>query len=412
MKAEIISVGTELLLGEITNTNARYISSKLAEIGINVYYHIVVGDNPERLREVLDIAAKRSELIIFTGGLGPTKDDLTKEEVCKYFELELKTDEEWLNRLKKFFEKIGRQMSENNKKQALIPVNSIILSNYYGTAPGIFFEKNNTLVSMLPGPPKELMSMFKNELLPLLSTRIEPTDKSKIISRVLKLVGIGESKVDEMLTDLLNQQNPTVATLVKTGQLHIRVTAKEKTEEKALEMIEETESEIKSRLEKYIFGVDEDTLEKVIVNNLTKLDKTLAIAESVTGGLICHKLTQVEGASNVILGSMVTYTKKAKEEWLNIDRETIEDNNAVNEKLTKKMADSIRELSKADFGLAVTGFAGPTGNQIGLTYLAVSDSEYTYVKKIKLEGSRELNKEWMSNSALDLLRRRIKEYDT
>ncbi|UMZ73475.1 competence/damage-inducible protein A [Natranaerofaba carboxydovora] len=410
MKAEIISVGTELLLGEITNTNAQFISRRLAEIGVNIYFHTAVGDNPERLRNTLDIAAKRSDFIVFTGGLGPTQDDLTKEVVTKYFDLKLEMDENWLKKLEKFFEGMGRAMSENNKKQALVPENSLVLSNEYGTAPGILFEKNKTMVAMLPGPPRELNPMIDNELMPLLTARLEPTDKSRIVSRVLKLIGIGESKVDEILADLLKLDNPTVATLVKTGQLHIRITAKERSEIKAKEKIREVEDEIKSRLGKFIFGADEDTLEKVVVNILKKHNKTLAVAESVTGGLISHKLTQVEGASNVILGGMVTYTKKAKEEWLEIDRQIIDENDAVNEKLTKEMAEMIRKKSKADYGLGVTGFAGPTGNQVGLTYLAVSDSEGCYTRKINLQGSRELNKEWMSNSALDLLRKRIKKY--
>ncbi len=409
MKAEVIAVGTELLLGDITNTNAKFISSRLAEIGIDVYYHTAVGDNPDRLREVLDIAANRSECIIFTGGLGPTKDDLTKEVVCNYFGLRLKRDEEWLEKLENFFERMGRQMSENNKKQALIPEGSIILKNYYGTAPGIFFEKDNKIVSMLPGPPRELNPMVNHELMPRLTDRLGPSENYKIISRVLKLVGIGESKVDEILGELLQQSNPTVATLVKTGQLHIRITAKEKTEEKARETIINTEEKVRSKLDKFIFGADEDTLESVLIRLLTESGKTLAIAESATGGLISHKLTQVEGASNVLLGSMVTYTKDAKAKWLKIDRSIIDENEAVNEQLTKEMAIKIRCKSKTDFGLAVTGFAGPDGNPVGLTYLAVSDSDGSYVRRINLQGSRELNKEWMSNSALDLLRRRLKD---
>lgn len=407
MNAEIIAVGTELLLGQIVNTNAQYISSKLAEIGIDVYYHTVVGDNPDRLGNVIEIASSRSELIIFTGGLGPTQDDLTKEMVAKHFDLDLETDEKWLKRLEEFFRKMGREMSENNKKQARIPVGGTILVNSYGTAPGIFLEKDNNFVAMLPGPPRELKPMFENELMPLLTKRPELIGKSKIISRVLKLIGIGESRVDEILEDLLKQENPTVATLVKWGQLHIRITAKEEEEEVASKKIQSIEEEIRQRLGKHIFGSDEDTIEKVVVKTLEEQGKTLAVIESATGGLISHKLTQVEGASNVILGSMVTYTKKTKKDWLGIESSLVEKDEAVNQELTLKMADEIRKKSNADFGLAVTGFAGPTGNQVGLTYLAVSDGESSHSRKINLQGSRELNKEWMSNSALDLLRRKV-----
>lgn len=288
MIAEIIAVGTELLLGQIPNTNAQIISNALQEIGIDVYYHTCVGDNQERLMDIFKTGFTRSDIIILTGGLGPTRDDLTKETVASYLNLSLKVDKYSLGKIKSFFARRGKPITENNYKQALIPEGACTIENKKGTAPGVLLNNDGKVIVMLPGPPTEMEPMLKEVVIPYLSQRCSST----IISRVLKFYGIGESALEEELKDLISQQtNPTIAPLAKMGEVTIRLTAKAKDRMTAQNIIKPVEDEITRRVGDFLYGFDNDTVEETVAKLLFKLNKTIAIAESCTGGLMAHKLT-------------------------------------------------------------------------------------------------------------------------
>ena len=309
MKAEIIAVGTELLLGQITNTNARYISEKLAELGIDVYWQTVVGDNDSRIREALNTALTRADLVIFSGGLGPTMDDLTKETVADVLSLSLEMDIDWENKIAGFFAKIGRTMTDNNRKQAMIPLGGRILINDNGTAPGIWLEHGDSVIVMLPGPPRELEPMFAEKVMPLLKKEA----RQIIFSRVLKVTGLGESAMEESIADLIKQQtNPTIAPLAKYAEVHLRLTAKTDTREEAEALLDGTEQLLRQRLGDAIFARNQETMAEVVAVMLFKAKLTLATAESCTGGLLAHYLTNVAGSSDYFLEGLITYSNRSK----------------------------------------------------------------------------------------------------
>lgn len=405
MNAEIISIGTELLLGQILNTNAQYLSKSLAGIGINVYYRTEVGDNQKRLRSVFETALKRSDLIITTGGLGPTEDDLTKETIADILGLELEEDFEALQSIKNYFEKIKVKMTNNNKKQALIPKGSIALPNRQGTAPGVLIEKNNKTVFMLPGPPNEMMAMYKEHVEPYLIKRGQGIIKSK----VLKFIGIGESSLEEKIKDLLRSDNPTLAPLAGRGEVSLRITAKGTEAKKVEEKISNMEKLIRARVGKYVYGVDDETLEECVGKILVDKNQTISIAESCTGGLIADKLTNVPGISKVFDRCIVTYSNKSKIEELGVPPEILNSFGAVSKETATAMAEGIRKVSGSKLGLAVTGIAGPSGatpdKPVGLVYVALSTPENTICKNYVFNGRREIIKNRAALTALNMLRK-------
>jgi len=408
MNTEIIAVGSELLLGQIVNTNAQFISQNLSDLGINVYYHTVVGDNRNRFMEALNIASKRADLIITTGGLGPTMDDLTKETIADFLGFELVLHEPSARAIREYFEKRGRTLTENNLKQAMFPKDAIVLPNHHGTAPGAILEKDNRVFIMLPGPPYELQPMFNNYVMPYLAER----ENQKIFSRVLRIFGIGESAVEEAIKDLLvNQTVPTIAPLASYGDVTLRLTVKCRRDEDPFAYIKPVEDEIRRRLGSAVYGVDDERLETVVAKLLNTKGLSLAVAESCTGGLIGDMLTNVPGISENFLEGTVTYSNEAKIKRLGVRPETITRYGAVSQETAREMAVGIMNSSGADIGLAVTGIAGPGGGTVekpvGLVFIAVAMNDEVDVKQFQFSGDRKRVKNSTAKQALDLLRRKL-----
>jgi nicotinamide-nucleotide amidase len=410
MNSEIISVGTELLLGQIDNINTRIISQKLSEIGINVFFHTSVGDNRERISSVFKIALERSDLIIFTGGLGPTLDDLTKETVAEVLRLELNYDEDTLNRIRAFFKKMQREMPENNKKQALVPEGAITIPNESGTAPGIILQTGEKIIILLPGPPNEMEPMLNKFVIPFLRKRLS---NEVIKSRVLRFIGIGESSLEQKILDILKKQtNPTVAPLAKQGEVTLRITAKAKSEKDANELIEPIIQAIKERVGEYIYSYDNDPMEAVVGRMLIERRCTISIAESCTGGYLSHLLTNIPGISAVFDRGIISYSNKSKTEILNVPAEILKQKGAVSQETAISMASWIRKLSGTDLGVAITGIAGPDGGThlkpVGLVFIALSTDSGDLCEKYLFNGSREAIKRRSALAALDLIRRYLK----
>lgn len=409
MNAEIIGIGTELLLGQIANTNAQYISQSLSAAGINVYFHTAVGDNRSRILEALAAAKKRADLIITTGGLGPTMDDLSKETLAEFLGLSLTLHEPSLERIRNIFARRGRTMPYNNQKQAMFPKEARVLPNYNGTAPGAILEQGGKIYVLMPGPPCEMQPMFEASVLPFL------LDKSgeKIVSRVVRLFGIGESAVEEQIKDLLERQgNPTLAPLAGTGEVTLRITAKVAKSEDAAAIIAPMEQEILHRLKPYIYGYDDDRLESVVVRRLQETERTMAMAESCTGGLLGHRITNISGSSQVFLESAVCYSNKAKMERLGVVEDTLKAWGAVSAQTAAEMAQGIRRCG-ADIGAAITGIAGPGGGTpekpVGLVYLALADEKGTETRELRLIGDRLRIKESAADQMLNWLRIRLSD---
>ncbi|WP_307303252.1 competence/damage-inducible protein A [Neobacillus driksii] len=395
MNAEIIAVGSELLLGQIVNSNARFISQQLAGIGINVFFHTVVGDNPDRLRSVIEIAEKRSNLIIFTGGLGPTKDDLTKETIARHLEKNLVMDQEALESIELYFKKGNRVMTENNRKQALVLEDSTILPNHHGMAPGMMVEKGNCVYMLLPGPPKEMEPMFLHFGTAALSKQVK-TDE-KIVSRVLRFFGIGEAALETEIMDLIDQQtNPTIAPLAADGECTLRLTAKHQDMQTAELMLDEVEGNIRARVGQFIYGYDNTSLVAELMRVLKDKKLTISAAESLTGGLFQQELTSVPGVSSVLKGGVVCYTNEVKKNVLKVKPETIEKYGVVSQECAKELAENVAALVSADIGISFTGVAGPgelEGKPVGTVYIGISiRGQQTVVKKLELGGSREANR--------------------
>lgn len=406
MKAEIIAVGTEILLGDILNTNAQYLSKELAQLGIEVYFQTVVGDNPQRLKDTIFQAFSRADLIITTGGLGPTEDDLTKETAAEYFEEELVLDERALGRIQKFFTRIGRTMTENNIKQAMVPKeHGVVLYNDNGTAPGIIMEKNGKMIAMLPGPPKETVPMFENQVKPYLLKKQEYT----FVSEILRVASIGESAMETMVKDLIDAQtNPTIAPYAKDGESILRITAKAKTEAEAKALIVPIKTALKERLGNAVYAEGETDMQTVVAELLLAQKKTLAVAESCTGGMITSKLIEYPGISNVLLEGCVTYSNDAKMHRLGVQAETLEKYTAVSEQTAAEMAEGVAKTSGADIGIATTGIAGPDGgteeHPVGLVYIGLYINGKTTVTKYHYVGKRNKIRARATMNALNLLR--------
>ncbi len=414
MDAEIIGVGSELLLGQIANTDAQYISQKLSQFGINVFYHTVVGDNGNRLKKALEIARNRVDIIFTTGGLGPTMDDLTKETIAEFLNIPLVQHQPSIQAIEEYFIKRGRTISQNNYKQAYFPEGAIVLPNNYGTAPGAIVEQGNKIFVILPGPPRELQPMFEDYVIPYL----EEKSDHKITSRVLKIYGIGESVMEEKIKDLLiNQSNPTIAPLAGASELTLRLTAKTPRDYDPFILIEPIEIKIRERLGDVVYGVDDDTLEGVVVKLLTQSKMTIATAESCTGGLIAERITSIPGASNVFIEGVVSYSNQSKIKRLQVSPDTISQNGAVSQQTALEMLKGILGTSGADIGIAVTGIAGPGGGSpekpVGLVYIAVGDKNgYSMVKCYNLLGDRKRVQYTAASNALDMVRRMILKLDS
>ena len=407
--AEILCVGTELLLGDIVNTNAAFLSTRLADLGINVYRHTAVGDNPERLRGALRLAIEENDLVITSGGLGPTYDDLTKETVADFFGRKMYMHEESLARIEAYFSRTGRVMTENNKKQAMMPEGAVVFTNNYGTAPALalYDAQRNKTVVMLPGPPNELVPIFNEEVEPYLHTR----RKTILVSHNVNIFGMGESAVETALAGLMQSaHNPTVAPYCKEGEVRLRVTAKAESKEEADAMCERMIEEIfDTEVGKYIYGVDADTLENAVVKQLKKKGLTLSSAESCTGGLIAKRMTDVSGASEVFLGGCVTYTNEVKMKLVNVSAETLEKYGAVSRETAAEMARGVRKALGSDIGVSTTGVAGPTGGSeetpVGTVFVGISTEKGEFVKKLSLSSmkSRSYIRNVSSNHAFALV---------
>lgn len=409
MKCELISVGTEILLGDILNTDVQYLSREMAALGIDVMYTEVVGDNRDRLTETLRRALSRSDIVILSGGLGPTKDDLTKEVCCETMGVPLREDARALTWIEEYFRRRGTPMAEINRKQALVPAGGTVFYNSRGTAPGCAIEKDGKCVILLPGPPRELNPMFEEGVRPFLA---EKYASGAIVSRSVRTFGIGESAMATKVSDLLDRANPTVAPYAKSGEALLRVTAKADTQQQAERMCDDVVEEIRSRLGALVYGVDTPGLEHTAVELLKKRGKKLGLAESCTAGMIAKRITEVPGASEVFECGIVSYSNEVKMKLLGVSAQTLAEQGAVCADVARQMAEGARKVSGADIAVSVTGIAGPDpsegGKPAGLSYLALTDGENTFVRKVTTghagPGSREYNRYVSSSNALDMVR--------
>ena len=409
--AELIAVGTELLLGNIANTDAQMLSQGLSALGINVYYHTVVGDNPERLRAAVETAKTRADIILTTGGLGPTCDDLTKNVLAECFGIKLVFHEPSAQRIEAYFRNLhpDRPMTENNYQQAMLPEGCTVLQNDNGTAPGCAFRTAaGKIVLMLPGPPSELEPMLRNYAVPYLAQ----FQSAVIASHSVHVYGRGEAAVAEMIADLTENSNPTAAPYAKEGEMFVRVTAKAATQAEADALCAPVVEEIRRRVGSFVYGVDVDSLEALVVEKLRAAGKTLATAESCTGGLLAKRITDIAGSSDVFEMGCVTYANRVKENLLGVPHETLEAHGAVSEETARAMAEGIVRASGADVGVGITGIAGPGGGTaekpVGLVYIALSDGKNTWVAKRQPAGrmkSREWHRHCAASKALDMVRR-------
>ncbi len=411
ISAEIVTVGTELLLGHLIDTNSAYLGEKLAEIGINVYYKTSVGDNEERLINILKQAGARADVVIVTGGLGPTVDDITKNAVVKLLNRKLLLNEKVLEQIQDRFSNIKMKMAQNNLSQALVPSGAVVIENGNGTAPGLRLQnEEGKYFILMPGVPREMKLMTEMSVLPFLKEtfKLEET----IRSRTLKCFGLGESTVDEKINDIFTAStNPTIALLASHTEVKIRLTSKAKSTEAAKEAISRVEKEILRRLGENIFAIDEGSMESKTAELLSTGKLTLAIAESCTGGLISDKLTNVPGASEFLKLGVVCYSNQAKERLLNVPSNAINVFGAVSKQVAEQMALGVKKISNADIGLAVTGIAGPSGGSeekpVGLVYIALSTVSGMQVKECRFKGERIKIKEQSAQTALDMLRRSL-----
>jgi nicotinamide-nucleotide amidase len=391
MKAEIISIGTELLLGQITNTNAQFISEQLAILGVPVYYHSVVGDNRDRFIAQLEISAARSDILIFTGGLGPTKDDLTKETLAHFLGCGLALDQQAMEQITRFFQSRKIHMTENNQRQALVLEGAHILPNETGLAPGMAKESNGQHFILFPGPPKELQPMFLNQAVPYLQSILP--EKKVVYSKVMRFCGIGESALETQLQDLIDQQSsPTLAPLAKEGEVTLRLTSYTSSVDEAEKEMNEVINEITSRVGEYLYGWDDDSLEGVLVQLLAQKGLSLSTAESCTGGLLGHHITKVPGASKVFFGGAICYTNQAKYEQVDVPLQLLEKEGAVSALTAQALAYHVKQKFHSSVGISITGVAGPDSQEdkpIGLVYIGISLPDRTLVKEVHLGGHRQ-----------------------
>ncbi len=407
--AELVAVGTELLLGSIANTNAQFLSKELSALGINVYYHSVVGDNPQRIEDAINLAKSRADIIITTGGLGPTCDDITKSSVAKAFGRDLVFHQESADRIDALFARASRQVTENNYQQAMLPQGCTVLQNNKGTAPGCIIEADGSTAIMLPGPPIECQAMFLDYVIPMLQ---EKTD-GIISSRSLRVFGIGESAAESLLREKMNSlTNPTLAPYAKVGELELRITAKANTPKEASALIEPVEAEVRAILGDKIYGVNEDTLPSVCLDLLEKLNMTLGTAESCTGGMISSFMTDLPGVADHFAGGIVSYQIPVKETLLQVPSDMIQEHTAVSSQVAESMAKGALTALGCDIAVSVTGVAGPgydnDGNPPGLVYIGLATKDTYKVQRFKFGyQGREQIRIASALSALDMLRRHL-----
>nr|WP_325247847.1 competence/damage-inducible protein A [uncultured Oscillibacter sp.] len=406
--AEIIAVGTELLLGNIANTNAQVLSQSLSALGINVFWHTVVGDNPTRLRQAVDTARHRADILITTGGLGPTYDDLTKETVCAACGKALVFHPEILSDIADFYEKnLHAPMPDNNRQQAMLPEGCVVFDNPVGTAPGCAFEADGVHVLMLPGPPHEMVTMLRRCAEPYLRS----LSREIIVSHDIMTFGLGESYVDQLLHEQMSHmENPSLATYAKPCEVRLRATAKAQSAEQAEEMLAPVVDEVKTLLGPYVYGVDVTGLEEVCSALLLERGLTLATAESCTGGLIARRITALPGASRVYRGGVVSYWTEVKAAVLGVPQDLLDQYGAVSEPTARAMAEGARRITGADIAVSVTGVAGPDpderGNPVGLVFIGLATPDGTFCRRTESgRRTRDRIQDLSANHALDMVRR-------
>ncbi len=412
MTVEIIAVGTEILLGNIVNTNAAYLAEKCAALGLSCYHQDVVGDNEERLAETLKLALSRSDIILLSGGLGPTQDDLTKEVAARVFGKELYLHEPSREAIRQFFSERKLEITENNWKQAMVPEGCIVVDNPGGTAPGIIMAENGRHVVLMPGPPGELIPMFERSIMPYLAE----LQSGVIYSQTVKICGVGESKAESMVEDLVEvQSNPTIATYAKTGEVHLRVTATASDEKEAKKLVKPVVKELKGRFGNHVYTTDNDvTLERAVVDLLMANKLTACTVESCTGGMLSARLINVPGVSEVFKSGYVTYSNKSKRRLLGIKKNILLKHGAVSEQIAREMAKTSAALARTDVSVSTTGIAGPDGGTaekpVGLVYIGCNVCGRITVKECRFHGSREKIRESTVAAALSLMRECILQY--
>jgi nicotinamide-nucleotide amidase len=402
--AEIISVGTEIILGSTLNTNTYYITRKLSAIGIDVLYHTSVIDDSKLLKEVINIGIKRADLLIFTGGLGPTADDITKEVVCETLGLDLVLNKSMEYNIKNYFRKMNRPMTSNNIKQAYIPEGGSILKNEIGTAPGIYIEHQDKILILLPGPPKEMKLMFDKYTMPL----IKQDNVIKI--KTINTIGIGESALECLLKDIIaHQHNPSIATYAKNGKVDIKIVAKGRNEEKVDKLLQKAVEQIDKKISEYIYSYEDESIEEVVYKKLKDKNMKIAFCESCTGGLVVSRFTKVAGVSQVLDRGIVTYSNKAKIEELGVKQETLNEYGAVSEQVAIEMATGLLNKTDVDIALSTTGIAGPSGGTdkkpVGLVYIGIATKDNAFAIRTLFNGNRTSIQSRATLKAFDELRR-------
>lgn len=392
MKTAILSVGTEILFGQIVNTNTVYLSQQMNMLGFDVMYHYTVGDNPKRVEEMIDLAFQDCDLILTTGGLGPTQDDLTKEVACKALDDTLVMMDDVLEEITKYFKTLGREMTENNKKQAIMPSRATVFHNDAGTAPGFALEKDGKYIICMPGPPREMKRMFQKSVVPFLQSMID----GALYYRQIRFFGIGESMLETQLLDLIDDQtDPTLATYAKEGECSLRIASKRATEEEAEHAVDEMLEKVKERVGHYIYSCDDEELAQVVADRLMEQGLTLSSAESCTGGMFASTMTDIPGISQCFDRGLVTYSNQAKMEELGVSAGTLEKFGAVSEETALEMVEGLKRVSGSDVCISVTGIAGPGGGSeekpVGLVYIGFSYGDKKICKKIQM---RNVNRSW------------------
>jgi len=408
MNAELLTIGTEILLGDILNTNVQFLSKELAEIGISVYHHTAVGDNPERIEAAYKLAFERSDIVITTGGLGPTDDDITKEIAAKYFNKDLVIHEESFKKIKELYRNYSMTLTKGTEKEASVLAGSKTLFNKAGLAPGCIVEENGKILIMLPGPPKEAIPMYLNDVKPYLLSKSNYIYKSKTV----RISGIGEAEAENMIKDLIaSQSNPSIAPYAKQSEMVFRITAKAENSEEADTIIKPTLEEMYKRFGENIYGEDDTTLEECVITLLKEKGLKLACAESCTGGMVCSTLVNHPSASEAFVEGLVTYSNDAKINRLGVKKETLDTYGAVSAEVAAEMAEGVARTSGTHIGISTTGIAGPknenTDKPVGLVYIGIYINGETKVKKFNLIGNRERIRISATTRLLDALRREL-----
>lgn len=407
MKAEIIATGTEILLGQTLNTSAHYLTGKLSELGIEVDYHTTVGDNRERVEQVLKTAINRSELVLTTGGTGPTIDDMTKELVAKVLGLKLQLDPGSLELIQRFFSSRGSVMPKTEEKEAYFPEGSKILKNDHGTAPGAIIQHKGRTVVILPGPPAEMIPMFERSVFPFLE-KLAENDTKRIFSRVIKIFGLGESEIEQSLQDLMGNDQLGMTLLANQSEMHVRLVVRTASEQKATTLLDEAERVIRERLGAKVFGTNDETMLGIVNEVLKSRQFTISTAESCTGGLLGATLTQEPGSSEIYLGGVVSYSNSLKEKFLGVNPQTLNTYGAVSPETACEMAAGVKEHSGSDLAVGITGIAGPGGGNdekpVGLVYIGLATSEGVQAIKFQFHGQRKSIRQLSVKAALDLVR--------